>query len=319
MKRLVVVAAVLIGSWLMTGCTGVKVFKVNSPAQEGVRYYRPKPYLFITGKAVPAEEPQGGPTLTIQQQSPLEVKQAAETAYSPRCLINQATYLQDPPVMALPEVTLVPDQMSDHVDNNKPATFTAEEPPLIEISMQLQYLPDFAEEYAIQYKPGLGSGKLKLTLENGWNLTSLDTEADQKTDEIIGSVASLIGAFPAPKAEISAMNALKKPIEVPRIYATNVPFGYYEAIVACDPATGKKQLYGWRYVGFMPFQACPVDPSGSVPVCCDHGDIYGLAHVNGVLQFVRIGEIPPYPQPKIDIVKPKPNRGDKKSTEEKDG
>ena len=39
-----------------------------------------------------------------------------------------------------------------------------------------------------------------------------------------------------------------------RILATNIPFGFYEAVIARDPK-GKKQLYGWRYVGFMPFPA----------------------------------------------------------------
>jgi hypothetical protein len=77
------------------------------------------------------------------------------------------------------------------------------------------------------------------------------------------------------------------------VLATNIPFGFYEAVIARDPH-GRKQLYGWRYIGFMPFQACPVHPSGATPVCCDDPSaVYGLVmDQHGTLRFEKIAEIP---------------------------
>ena len=169
------------------------------------------------------------------------------------------------------------------------------------ISMSLQYLPDFAEEYAINFRPGLGSGQLNLTLENGWNLTSVGITTDQQTDEIIGSVASALSSA-ANAAQAFGFGSNVDPNRnqpenqslQPDMYGSNVPFGFYEAVIATGP-NGKKQLYGWRYVGFMPFQSCPVEAGGSQRSCCNSGDIFGMVFINGVLQFQRISELPTTP------------------------
>ena len=195
------------------------------------------------------------------------------------------------------------------------------DPPLRQkISMKLEYLPDFSEEYAINLKPGLGTGNFEFELENGWNLTSLNAETDQQTAEIIGSIGSLIGALsPTPGVlEKSAQNpslnlTQQAPAPPATIYGSNVPFGFYEAVIACDPH-GRKQLYGWRYVGFMPFQACPVEPRGAQQVCCDTQDIYGMVFVNGVLQFQKIHEIPTMP---IDPTSPWPPQAEAVTSRDK--
>ena len=297
-KFIIVCSVLALTGSMFSGCTRVDVKKVRGDHTKGVRYYRPKPYLFITGDIASAGEDKK-PVMRVFQDSPVEVKVAEKPTNASKVTLASA---KEPPDIAEDDQRM--DQVGgDKVLDNKVAT-----DPLIlqKISMKLEYLPDFSEEYAINLKPGLGSGKFDFKLENGWNLTSLNAETDQQTDEIIGSIGSLIGALsPAGVLENSNPNpsenlAPQASAIPPTIYGSNVPFGFYEAVIACDPH-GRKQLYGWRYVGFMPFQSCPVEPRGAQQVCCDTQDIYGMVFVNGVLQFQKIHEIPTVP---VDPTKP---------------
>jgi hypothetical protein len=62
---------------------------------------------------------------------------------------------------------------------------------------KLVMLPDKREEYAITMNSGLwGSASANPTLQEGWNLTSLDGKADSKTSETLNSLASFIKAIP---------------------------------------------------------------------------------------------------------------------------
>lgn len=233
----------------LAACTRVSVTKNPDDCTEGIRYYRPKPYLFITAGGGGGGDPTF--TTTIQQHKELKIKQVGLES-------------------ALPET-------AEHTENREQDGSA----PKNAVSIELVYLPDFSEEYAIDLRPGLGIGELNVQLENGWNLTTIGIKTDQQVDEIIGSVAEVVGAVPEAGWK-------RKP---PCIYATNIPFGFYEAVIARDPY-GRKQLYGWRYVGFMPFQACPTDASGMEHVCCDSTTIYGLVWVDNMLQFRPIADIP---------------------------
>ena len=301
---------------MFSGCTRVEVKKVQGDYTKGVRYYRPKPYLFISGDIASAGEDKA-PVMSVFQDSPLEVKVAEKPANTSKVALASA---KQPPDLADDDSRLP--QGGDAGLETKPVKNLAakEHVTLQKISMKLEYLPDFSEEYAINLKPGLGTGNFEFELENGWNLTSLNAETDQQTDEIIGSISSLIGALsPTPGVlEKSAQNpslnlAQQAPAPPATIYGSNVPFGFYEAVIACDPH-GRKQLYGWRYVGFMPFQACPVEPRGAQQVCCDTQDIYGMVFVNGVLQFQKIHDIPTIP---IDPTSPWPPQGEAVTSRDK--
>jgi hypothetical protein len=301
---------------MFSGCTRVEVKKVQGDYTKGVRYYRPKPYLFISGDIASAGEDKA-PVMSVFQDSPLEVKVAEKPANTSKVALASA---KQPPDLADDDSRLP--QGGDAGLETKPVKNLAakEHVTLQKISMKLEYLPDFSEEYAINLKPGLGTGNFEFELENGWNLTSLNAETDQQTAEIIGSIGSLIGALsPAPGVlEKSAQNpslnlAQQAPTPPATIYGSNVPFGFYEAVIACDPH-GRKQLYGWRYVGFMPFQACPVEPRGAQQVCCDTQDIYGMVFVNGVLQFQKIHDIPTIP---IDPTSPWPPQGEAVTSRDK--
>jgi len=159
------------------------------------------------------------------------------------------------------------------------------------VSIQLQWLPDFAEEYAIDIRSGLGVNETELTLENGWNLTSLNTKLDSQTDENITAFANLLDSVGSlPGIERAATPSEAGGAQRIVVRATNVPLGYYESVIGCDEC-GHKQLFGWRYVGFMPFNGCPSRATGSSHHCCHTADLYGLVFDSGIMTFKRLCEV----------------------------
>ncbi|TWU12609.1 hypothetical protein CA54_14330 [Symmachiella macrocystis] len=278
-------ACALCAALMFVGCTRVVVKKDPGYDDKGFRYYRPKPYLFITPGTSGGGGGGGASTFSIQQGKPLEIK-TGQTGNAEE--IAQAGY----------QLSGTDGDVTDENTFQKlPAPGAPQAPQ--KISIDLVYMPDFAEEYSVELKPGLGIGELSMKLEDGWKLTSVGVKTDQQVDEIISSVAEVVeaggGLIPKGTDETPVADGQVGP---QGIYATNVPFGFYEAVIACDPC-GRKQLYGWRYVGFMPFQSCPTQPCGMQTVGCetDVGTIFGLVWVNGILQFAEIGEIPREPQP----------------------
>ena len=297
-KRMALLA--LCAATMLAGCTRVVVKKDPGYDDKGFRYYRPKPYLFIT----PGTSGGGGAsTFSIQQGKPLEIKTSQNGSARD---IAQAAYHP------------IDDDAANCKANEEPGDtvlITGIPSAPQKISIDLVYMPDFAEEYSVELKPGLGIGQLSMKLEDGWKLTTIGVETDQQVDEIIGSVAELVEAgtgFMKSSGSAGLADAETKTCKLAGcneagVYATNVPFGFYEAVIACDPC-GRKQLYGWRYVGFMPFQSCPTQPCGMQTVGCetDIGVIYGLVWVNGILQFAEINCIPKVPQPTTPGTSPQP-------------
>ncbi|MCZ3380436.1 MULTISPECIES: hypothetical protein [Rhizobium] len=53
-------------------------------------------------------------------------------------------------------------------------------------------MPDKTEEYAITISAGMGAIKATPTLTDGWNLTSLSTDVDSKTNENITAITGLL-------------------------------------------------------------------------------------------------------------------------------
>ena len=133
------------------------------------------------------------------------------------------------------------------------------------VSIETTTLPDFSEEYSIHVRTGLGNNDTQITLEDGWKLTGLNIKLDSQVDENLKAAAEVAKAIPT--------NSLAK--NEMAIEATNVPLGLYEAVIS--EFNCKKQLYGFRYVGFMPYSSCPIEPCGNVESqpCLDDG-IYGL-------------------------------------------
>ncbi len=201
-----------------SGCTPRVLVRSNPDARDqGIRYYRPKPYLLI---------------------SALDKDTAASSDY---------------------------------------------------VSITLDYLPDFSEEYSIHVKSGLGVADVNVGLEDGWNLVSLNQKLDSQTDENIKATADLLKSVASfPNANAATDKGASRPlIKVP---ARNIPLGYYEAVIGKN-RQGKKQLFGFRYVGFIPFQSCPIEMCGSTRACCDDGVLYGLVFDSGIMTFKPLGEI----------------------------
>ncbi|MBU6275721.1 MAG: hypothetical protein KGQ61_03720 [Planctomycetes bacterium] len=157
-----------------------------------------------------------------------------------------------------------------------------------QVAIDLVYLPDFSEEYAIHARSGFGINNTSITLDQGWNLTGLDVQLDSQTDENLTALGSLISSLPAGAAG-ARMAAGGEGFVV---NATNVPLGFYEAVLGEGPCG--KQLYGFRYVGFMPFATCPTSGCGGPDgFDCHTGgqELYGLVFENGVMTFKPITEI----------------------------
>ncbi|QEG43329.1 hypothetical protein [Roseimaritima ulvae] len=216
----VLLGAFCFGSLLMAslGCTPRVIVHANpSKDDNGIRFYRPKPYLKI--------EP-------------------AEVA----------------------------------VDKTR----TELVPSMVKIS--LAYLPDFSEEYAIDVRTGCGTANVGIKLEDGWNLTEISQDLDSQTDENIEAISGLVkavgGIVPTAAASDAAADIS---FTVP---SRNVPIGFYESVVGRD-GHGCKRLYGFRYVGFLPYAGCPVDMGGHEQACCGDGlqPLYGLTFDNGTMVF----------------------------------
>jgi hypothetical protein len=69
-----------------------------------------------------------------------------------------------------------------------------------------------------------------------------------------------------------------------------VPLGYYESVIEPGP-DGRKRMYGWRYVGFVPYANCPIDACGSTTVCCQQSELYGLVSVGKKMYFRKLKDL----------------------------
>ncbi|TWU10708.1 hypothetical protein [Allorhodopirellula heiligendammensis] len=168
-------------------------------------------------------------------------------------------------------------------------TETSIAPGMVRIS--LVYLPDFSEEYSISVRSGCGIADVGIKLEDGWNLTEISQELDSQTDENVEAIGSVLsaasGLIPTSANERTAENVS---FTVP---ARNVPIGFYESVVGRDQCNVKR-LYGFRYLGFIPFAGCPIEMNGHSHASCQDpgacgqhpaGSLYGLTFVGGEMVF----------------------------------
>ncbi len=168
------------------------------------------------------------------------------------------------------------------------------------LRITLEYLPDFSEEYAIDVRSGLGVANVGIKLQDGWNLTEISQDLDSQTDENVKAVGSLISSIGdvMPSASIKSADPSSSFI----VQGHNVPVGYYESVIGRD-AQGCKRLYGFRYLGFIPFASCPIEMSGHDHACC--GDpmqsMYGLTYRDGQMVFESLSSMAVTPATASDI------------------
>lgn len=202
----------VIGLFSVGGCLpATRVIKNPDDHDKGVRYYRPKPYLFV-----------------------------------------------------------------------KPMLNKSGEPVTGYVNIEQTVMPDFSEEYSIHICSGLGTNTTEVTLTDGWRLDNLNVELDSQFDENVRAAADLVESIPvATQSEDGPSMAVR---------ATNVPIGYYEAVISKD-CDGKKRLYGFRYVGFMPYSACPIESCGVEQATCYDSQVYGLVVEDGAMVFRLLHDV----------------------------
>jgi hypothetical protein len=122
------------------------------------------------------------------------------------------------------------------------------------ITMEIKYLPDFAEEYSIRMTPGINATTtFNPKLTDGWNLTGFESTADQNVDDLIKAVG---GAIPMlAKSGDSDQGVMPN---------ATIPLGFYEAVLDYDDR-GCRKLAGWRYVGFFPYASTTASGPMSIP------------------------------------------------------
>jgi hypothetical protein len=165
---------------------------------------------------------------------------------------------------------------------SKPYLFikpTKEDNGKVEISVE--YMPDFSEEYSVHIKSGLGINTTNVTLNEKGVLMGLNVSLDSQTAENITALGSLAGSA-APFLKSTNMT----------VEGRNVPLGFYEAVIGHDGC--RNQLYGWRYVGFMPYNKCPISASGGSDYSCcndENNGIWGLVYDGNKLVFKKLPKI----------------------------
>jgi hypothetical protein len=176
----------------------------------------------------------------------------------------------------------------------KPAVNKNGEPIEGYVTIEPTTLPDFSEEYSIHIRSGLGSNETSITLEDGWKLTGLNVDVDSQTDENLRAVAEIAKGIPT-GGDFGASHRVE-------VRGMNVPLGLYESVIDHDGC--QKRLYGFRYVGFLPFSGCPVEMSGCHGASCDEGAMYGLVFDQeaNVMVFKLLHEISENKNPERKVV-----------------
>ncbi|MGV3483797.1 MAG: hypothetical protein ACO1RT_05220 [Planctomycetaceae bacterium] len=158
------------------------------------------------------------------------------------------------------------------------------------VTIDQTIMPDYSEEYSIHIRSGVGINNTSIKLADGWNLESLNVELDSQVDDNLQAAAEVLSAVPRLTSQDSGdMSGIP-------VRATNVPLGYYESVISqgCD---GVKRLYGFRYVGFMPYAACPITSGGVDATCCHEGQVYGLVFGAEGMTFKLLHDLPDHTGP----------------------
>lgn len=159
------------------------------------------------------------------------------------------------------------------------------------IKLSVVHLPDFTEEYVVQQCVGFGTNNTTVTLNDNGTLKSLNADVDSKVTELLGQVPGLAGAFGAAP---TACGPAKTDDFSMTVKAYWVPLGLYEAVISRGP-DGRKRLYGWRYVGFMPFTQCPTESRGLCQTSCHTDVLFGLISTADGFEFCALPDMASHP------------------------
>jgi hypothetical protein len=243
-----VVLVTVVTSLGLCGCAGVTVKPLTptgtaSGGEEGVRYYRPEPYLLVA--ALPPTPPSSAPGVNIPapqnlpppnglgQESP--VPQAPpdkkdKTTPKPKPSkpepkpAPQAANWQGPDLNApgasggtSPKDDPTSPKKDDTGGSSPPPTpssaadvsFSASTP---QYTIRLVYLPDYSHPMAMSMHSGLfGTASFAPALQDGWMLTSLQASGDNKVAETLTAVGSIVSAIKGGGASTAGSGKDKAP------------------------------------------------------------------------------------------------------------
>ncbi|HEY2069947.1 MAG TPA: hypothetical protein VGG48_10370 [Rhizomicrobium sp.] len=177
--------AILLASTIaLAGCASVTSIPLNANGtratgqEEGIRYYKPKPYLLIT------ELPETTAKPTTNTDGGSGKKKAAGTSGG-----NKSGSGDD---------SSDSDTKDSTATTNTPSTGTADtsfSASMASYSVKLIYLPDYSHPMALQTSTGLfGTVSIGPTLQDGWMLTGMSQSVDSGTSGALSSIASLVTA-----------------------------------------------------------------------------------------------------------------------------
>lgn len=137
--------------------------KAQSPGK-GIPYYLPHPYLVVTKNLTGITAGKSGST---------ESQGSAQTAQTTNVNVNKSS---DKPKVA------------SNDDSGKTDTASNKD----NYAMQVIYLPDPDQKYALYFDKGTGNYDATITLVDGWKLAGLNMKGDAKTAETIQAIGSAI-------------------------------------------------------------------------------------------------------------------------------
>jgi hypothetical protein len=181
----------------ISGCAKVSVLPIDPTtgmakpnAQEGVRYFLPRPYLLV---------------MEVPVESSVDAGKTGGAAPTSRAVGSNAAGT------GTQASTTPSDSSKGSGGSPSPTSDTSFSMFTKQYGVKLVYLPDFEKPMAISENPGLfGTASMKPSLTDGWMLTSLDASGDSKTAETIGAVASLIGSLTGAGGGSAAKGATTK-------------------------------------------------------------------------------------------------------------
>jgi hypothetical protein len=207
---------------LFNACSSVHVNPVKSASDEGVRFYRSLPYLYVTAPLVvksdppellrynndsnslvivPIEEaksaslPNGG---KLSPQTPSagtnygsEVQPSGQMMFA---TLGKAVAPPPPPDAKKGDLTGLGSQSGQPAPASSAAS-TGKDPSPPTPPASIVYLPDPCQEYTITQKNHLASQTVGIMLNDGWQLSSLQSTSDNTgvVNSLIGAVGSALG------------------------------------------------------------------------------------------------------------------------------
>lgn len=219
---------------LIPGCARVHILPLDPDgvaklqnAAEGLRFYRPKPYLLVVALPPPASAA-GIPTSDRKRPSEQEGKGAgAET--------KNETEKKD-------------GTASTSTSSSSPSTSTGFSAVAPQYVVKLIYLPDYSHPFAISASAGMGTAQMNPVLQDGWMLTSVNSTSDSKVPETLtalaGGLKTVAGAF----AESSLRQQTARPEASTAMGGSYLSPGLYAFEETNGVITGLKRLASFDIV-----------------------------------------------------------------------